>query len=513
MFMWSATASESSRSIGPTSPRMRPRLSSSFVRSRGSSAISAVARSTSMARSYAGRPSDTVSQGICGRRQSSAGGRRRRFVSPRRFFSAMRRSRAARVGAVGTRRRGTASAARSFSRSRSVASSRLRSWLRSSCATARSTAPARASTRRFCTSESASDASTSNSASTLVDDFWACCPPGPLERETLISISETGTETERVTGISRSGAGKAGTSAPSPLRRRRSRRLRSRAGSGEPTPAGSPPSSLRLIDSRSMACILLDIDGVLHVSGDPIPGAQDAVAELRSTGHLLRFVTNNSTRARGALAQELREMGFELEDTELQTTSDAAARELEGKRVLALVMAAIVPDLDGLELVGDHADAVLVGGCDETLEPNQVFSYMNLARAFAEIQMGASFYCLHKNTWWQTSIGPMLDSGAFVAGLEYATGVEATVLGKPSPSYFAAALDALGAEPELTWLVTDDVEADGRGGRLPRHRRVVARAVPGPARGGSGRRLGPVKVGVDIIEIERIERALRRPGF
>ena len=60
----------------------------------------------------------------------------------------------------------------------------------------------------------------------------------------------------------------------------------------------------------------------------------------------------------------------------------------------------------------------------------------------------------------------MLDSGAFVAGLEYATGVEATVLGKPSPSYFAAALDALDAEPELTWLVTDDVDADVRGARL-----------------------------------------------
>ena len=194
-----------------------------------------------------------------------------------------------------------------------------------------------------------------------------------------------------------------------------------------------------------MACILLDIDGVLHVSGEPIPGAQRAVSELRATGHKLRFVTNNSTRPRARLAEELRALGFELEDTELQTTASAAARELEGKRVLALVMAAIVPDLEGLELVGDHADAVLVGGCDETLEPNQVFSYMNLARAFAELQMGASFYCLHKNKWWQTSLGPMLDSGAFVAGLEYATGLEATVLGKPSPSYFAAALEGLGA--------------------------------------------------------------------
>ncbi|HET9461675.1 MAG TPA: HAD-IIA family hydrolase [Gaiellaceae bacterium] len=215
-----------------------------------------------------------------------------------------------------------------------------------------------------------------------------------------------------------------------------------------------------------MACILLDIDGVLHVSGDPIPGAVDAVAELRRAGHSLRFVSNNSTRPRARLAQELRGMGFALEDGELQTTPGAAARELAGKRVLALVMATVVPDLEALELVGHDAEAVLIGGCDETLEPNQVFSYMNLARAFEEIQMGASFFCLHKNKWWQTSRGPMLDSGAFVAGLEYATGVEATVLGKPSPSYFAAALDALDAEPERTWLVTDDVDADVRAARL-----------------------------------------------
>jgi HAD superfamily hydrolase (TIGR01458 family) len=215
-----------------------------------------------------------------------------------------------------------------------------------------------------------------------------------------------------------------------------------------------------------MACILLDVDGVLHVSGKPIAGAQQAVSELRDAGHSLRFVTNNSTRPRAGLAEELRELGFELEDDELQTTPRAAARELAGKRVLALVMEAIVPDLEGLELVGHDAEAVLVGGCDETLEPNQVFSYMNLTRAFSELQMGAAFYCLHKNKWWQTSRGPLLDGGAFVAGLEYATGAEAVVLGKPSPSYFAAALDALDAVPELTWLVTDDVEADVRGARL-----------------------------------------------
>ena len=83
---------------------------------------------------------------------------------------------------------------------------------------------------------------------------------------------------------------------------------------------------------RTVACILLDVDGVLHVSGDPIPGAAEAVARLRRQGHSLRFVTNNSTRPRTTLAEELRTLGFELDDDELQTTARAAARELAGKR-------------------------------------------------------------------------------------------------------------------------------------------------------------------------------------
>ena len=182
-----------------------------------------------------------------------------------------------------------------------------------------------------------------------------------------------------------------------------------------------------------MAAILLDVDGVCHVSGEPIPGAPPAVNRLREDGHRLRFVTNNTTQSRAALAEELRAMGIELEDEELQTTPRAAARALAGKRVLALTMPAIVEDLEGVELVGEDAEAVLIGGADETPETNRVFSYMNLARAFAELDAGAELYCLHKNPWWQTARGPLLDSGAFVAGLEYAAGVEATVLGKPSP--------------------------------------------------------------------------------
>jgi HAD superfamily hydrolase (TIGR01458 family) len=224
-----------------------------------------------------------------------------------------------------------------------------------------------------------------------------------------------------------------------------------------------------------MAAILLDVDGVLHVSGEPIPGAADAVARLRENGHRLRFVTNTTIRSRSQLADMLRSHDVELEDDEVQTAASAAVRILRGKRVLAMVMHALVHDLEGLELVGEEADAVLIGGADETPETNLVFSYMNLARAFAEVELGAQLFCLHRNRWWQTKHGPLLDSGAFVAGLEYAAQVEATVLGKPSRRYFEAALEALDAEPSMTWMVGDDLESDIAGAQAMGMRTVLLR--------------------------------------
>jgi HAD superfamily hydrolase (TIGR01458 family) len=224
-----------------------------------------------------------------------------------------------------------------------------------------------------------------------------------------------------------------------------------------------------------MAAILLDVDGVLHVSGEPIAGAADAVRRLRNAGHRLRFVTNSTTMSRHELGERLREMGFAIEDDELQTTGSVAAKVLAGKRVLALTMPGIVDDLEGLELIGMNADAVLVGGADESDEPGRIYSYLNLNRAFLELQAGADLYCLHRNRWWQTAEGPRLDAGAIVAGLEYATGNEAMVLGKPSAEYFATAVEALDADPEMSWMVGDDIEGDIGGAQKIGMRTVLVR--------------------------------------
>src|SRR5258707_9026642 len=163
-----------------------------------------------------------------------------------------------------------------------------------------------------------------------------------------------------------------------------------------------------------MAAILLDVEGVLHVSGAPIPGAADAVKHLRSAGHRIRFVTNSTTMARAHLAEQLRGMGFAIEDEELQTTGGVAARVLEGKRVLALTMPGLLDDLEGLELIGINADAVLIGGCDEGEEPGLIFSYLNPNPALLELPARPQLYCLHRNPLGPTSPRPRPRSGALL---------------------------------------------------------------------------------------------------
>jgi HAD superfamily hydrolase (TIGR01458 family) len=225
-----------------------------------------------------------------------------------------------------------------------------------------------------------------------------------------------------------------------------------------------------------MTAILLDIDGVLHVSGEPIPGAADAVRALRADGHRLRFVTNNTTRPRARLARELQAIGIQLDEDEVSTTPIAAGKLLAGMRVLALTMASVREDLAAhVTLVEEDAEAVLLGGADETAETGDVFAYESLNRAFVALREGARLVCLHKNRWWQTADGPLLDAGAFVAGLEYAAQVEAEIVGKPTAAYFEAALAELHSTPSEAVMVGDDVEADIGGAKQIGMRGVLVR--------------------------------------
>ncbi|MFJ3794173.1 HAD-IIA family hydrolase [Kitasatospora sp. NPDC090091] len=237
---------------------------------------------------------------------------------------------------------------------------------------------------------------------------------------------------------------------------------------------------------RRGEAVLLDIDGVLTVDWEPLPGAVSAVQELHTDGVPFVLLTNTTSRTRRAIAATLAEAGFPVGIESVLTAPAASAARLAGSRCLLLNSGDIREDLAAVELVErpDDAEVVLIGGAGPE------FGYEALNLAFAALQSGARLVAMHRNAYWRTGAGLQLDSGAFVAGLEVAAGVRAEVLGKPAEAFFAGALAHLDAEPDEAVMVGDDIESDvlaaqrcGITGVLVR----TGKAAPGGPRQSSGR--------------------------
>lgn len=211
----------------------------------------------------------------------------------------------------------------------------------------------------------------------------------------------------------------------------------------------------------SVRAVLLDLDGVLYVEDEPLPGSADAVAALRALGLALRFVTNTTSRPRGRTLEKLERLGFGVSDPELITPAALAVRHCQErghKRVALLMRDAVKADFAGLEEADGPADAVIIG------DLGTAFDYDALNRAFRLVMDGAELVALQKNRYWLTADGLSLDVGPFVAAIEYATRQEAFVAGKPSPGFFELVLRDLGVEAKYAAIVGDDVETDVGGG-------------------------------------------------
>lgn len=208
--------------------------------------------------------------------------------------------------------------------------------------------------------------------------------------------------------------------------------------------------------SRATA-VLLDLDGVLYVEDEPIPGALEAVAALRDRGLQLRFVTNTTSRPRRDILARLDRLGMPVPEHELVTPARLAVERCVAsgrRRALLLMRDDVKTDLAGLQEVDDGAEVVVVGDLGEG------FDYGVLNHAFRELLAGAELVALQKNRYWRTPDGISLDVGPFVAALEYAAGREAVVVGKPAPGFFATVLAGLGVDPADAVMVGDDVESD-----------------------------------------------------
>lgn len=203
--------------------------------------------------------------------------------------------------------------------------------------------------------------------------------------------------------------------------------------------------------------VLLDLDGTIFVGDRLVPGAADAVEALRRGGLPLRFGTNTTRMSRGALVGRLQKMGLELEPAEVFTAPLAAAAWLEKKGLWNLslcVPEAAFGDFGHFKINETSPQAVVVGDLGEG------WDFTRLNGAFRHIMEGAEFVALQRNRYWDTGDGLALDTGTFVTALEYATGREATLAGKPSSMFFQAVAESMGVELFNLAVVGDDPGTD-----------------------------------------------------
>ena len=104
----------------------------------------------------------------------------------------------------------------------------------------------------------------------------------------------------------------------------------------------------------------------------------------------------------------------------------------------------------------DRAAAVVIG------DLGAAWDFPTLNRAFRLVfeHPGTPLVALGLTRYWQAEDGPRLDAGPFVRALEYALGIEATVMGKPGKGFFEAALATLGVEASEAVMVGDDIRGD-----------------------------------------------------
>ncbi|KAI8375954.1 HAD-like domain-containing protein [Radiomyces spectabilis] len=223
--------------------------------------------------------------------------------------------------------------------------------------------------------------------------------------------------------------------------------------------------------------LLIDLSGTIHIESKAIPGAVEAVKRLKASKIPFRFATNTTKISSRRLVEQLNQLGFDVEEREI-FTSLSACRDLIVSRNLRPMLLMADKAMDEFESVNtENPNAVVIG-----LAPSK-FNYDTMNQAFrllmkTDTPEPVPLIAVHKAKYLadkdeQLSMGP----GGFVQALEFATGKTATVVGKPSESFFHMALKQIGMEesPHNVAMIGDDVDSDlgGAAEALGLHRFLV----------------------------------------
>lgn len=204
--------------------------------------------------------------------------------------------------------------------------------------------------------------------------------------------------------------------------------------------------------------VVLDLDGVVFLGPDAIPGAGSALARLADAGWRVLFATNNATRSVATITARIaNQTGFPA-DPALVVTSAIAASELVTERdqpVLAVGEQGLLDTLTeaDVRLTEDPGSAAtVIVGLDRG------FSYERLRNASSAIRAGARFIATNTDVTFPTPDGQVPGAGSIVAAVAAAAGVQPEVAGKPHAPMIRAVSERLG--PGETWMVGDRPETD-----------------------------------------------------
>jgi glycerol 3-phosphatase-2 len=212
---------------------------------------------------------------------------------------------------------------------------------------------------------------------------------------------------------------------------------------------------------------LLDLDGVVYVGPDAVPGVPEALIAARTAGMRLGFVTNNAARPPELVAEHLTRLGVPAEAGDVITSSQAAATVVAelfepGAPVLAVggpgVAAALTAaGLTVVERAEDRPLAVVQGyGTD--------VGWLQLAEAVVAVRNGARHVATNVDATIPSPRGPLPGNGAMVGVVRTVTGQEPLITGKPDPAMHAECVRRTGARRPL--VVGDRLDTDIEGARL-----------------------------------------------
>jgi HAD superfamily hydrolase (TIGR01450 family) len=234
---------------------------------------------------------------------------------------------------------------------------------------------------------------------------------------------------------------------------------------------------------------VLDLDGVMWLGAEPIPGSAEAVARLSAVGEEYVFVTNNSSVRVAEVEARLEAMGAPASGRVVSSATTAARLVAPGERVLVLGGAGAVEELtlrgarvtsaidesplDERQPVFDHRDFdVVVVGLSRSL------TYEALARACLAVRAGARLVATNDDTTYPTPRGLLPGGGALLAAVVTATGATPQVAGKPHPTMVDLLSDRVGPGAVV---VGDRDDTDGALARAMTARfALVLSGVTGP---------------------------------